>query len=302
MENKNPKVTILIPVYNREKIIEETLECAMKQTYDDYEIVIVDNKSTDKTFEIIQKYADKNPKIKLFQNSQNLGPVRNWKRGIEESKGEYVKILWSDDQISKDFLESTVHILENDNQIGFIYSKTLIYDEDLEVEAYNFGESGKYEMIEFLKGASIGTKNTPVSPGCALFRKKDLEKNLLIHLENPKKLDFSKYGAGNDLLLFLLTYPEYKYFYYINETKSFFRAHKDSFSISNNLTEYYNYSILYFFEKNIELIELSELRDLFYTKLFFTNRYLVKEKQYKFIIRYILDKIVQKIIRKIKSK
>lgn len=296
MKNKIPKVSIIIPVYNREKIIEETLKSALDQTYDDFEIIVIDNKSTDNTYELLEKKYAQNLKVKLFKNNENLGPVRNWKKCIEEASGEYIKILWSDDQISKDFLEVTVPILEKNIDIGFIYSKVLIYGENFKKENYNFGKTGKYEILSFIKSVAIGPKSVPVSPGCALFRKKDIEKNLVINLENPKKLDFSKYGAGNDLLLFLLTYPEYKYFYYIDEIKSYFRAHNDSFSISNNLVEYYNYSIVYFLEKHHELKELKEIRDLFYTKLFLKNKYMIKNKKYNFKYGYIVKKIVHKIL------
>lgn len=296
MKNKIPKVSIIIPVYNREKIIEETLKSALDQTYDDFEIIVIDNKSTDNTYELLEKKYAQNLKVKLFKNNENLGPVRNWKKCIEEASGEYIKILWSDDQISKDFLEVTVPILEKNLDIGFIYSKVLIYGENFKKENYNFGKTGKYEILSFIKSVAIGPKSVPVSPGCALFRKKDIKKNLVINLENPKKLDFSKYGAGNDLLLFLLTYPEYKYFYYIDEIKSYFRAHNDSFSISNNLVEYYNYSIVYFLEKHHELKELKEIRDLFYTKLFLKNKYMIKNKKYNFKYGYIVKKIVHKIL------
>lgn len=64
--------------------------------------------------------------------------------------------------------------------------------------------------------------------------KKDVEKNLVLEIKT-KKLEFLKYGAGNDLLLFLLTCLEYKTIYYLNDRLLYFREHKDFFSISNNL-------------------------------------------------------------------
>ena len=92
-----PLVSIVIPVFNRETLVQEAIESALKQTYDNIEIVVVDNCSTDKTWEVLQKYN--NPKIKIFRNNTNIGPVLNWKKGIELSSGEYIKLLFSDDMI-----------------------------------------------------------------------------------------------------------------------------------------------------------------------------------------------------------
>jgi hypothetical protein len=73
----------------------------------------------------------------------------------------------------------------------------------------------------------------PVSPGCAIFRMSDIRKNLWLNIPNKVKSDFSMHAIGNDLLLFLLTANDYKYFGYVAEPLSFFRAHEGSISISS---------------------------------------------------------------------
>jgi len=124
--NLQNKVSILIPVYNRENLIEETVQSALNQTYKNIEIIIVDNQSIDKTWEVMQKLAFQDDRIKIFQNDKNMGPVRNWKRCIDEATGDYGKILWSDDLIAPEFLENTVHFLEN-KDIGFVFTGTEIF-------------------------------------------------------------------------------------------------------------------------------------------------------------------------------
>jgi glycosyltransferase involved in cell wall biosynthesis len=109
----NPLVSILIPVYNREHPVVETIESAIHQTYTNIEIIIVDNCSTDNTWSVLQDFSRKDDRIKIFQNPENVGPVRNWKRCIDESSGEYAKILFSDDLISKDFLEEAMNVFED---------------------------------------------------------------------------------------------------------------------------------------------------------------------------------------------
>ena len=105
--NQNNLVSILIPVYNRDKFIEETINSALSQTYQNIEIIIVDNNSTDNTWRIIKKYTKKDNRIKAFKNDTNIGPVRNWKKCTDKADGEFGKILWSDDLIAPEFIEKT---------------------------------------------------------------------------------------------------------------------------------------------------------------------------------------------------
>jgi glycosyltransferase involved in cell wall biosynthesis len=248
MSNRNPKVSILIPVYNREHLIEETVNSALAQTYRDFEIVIVDNCSTDNTYEILQAMTNTNPQIRLFQNSENLGPVKNWQKCLEYSKGEYIKILWSDDLIHETFLEKSVPVLENNMDVGFVYTKVKIFSDDWSKEMYRLGETGKYPVKFFYDGQFLEKHSIPVSPGCALFRKKDV----IIHDSIPNKLglDHSKNGAGIDLLVFLDASKKYPYFWFIDVTLSYFRAHQGSFSIANNLSAEYLTAKHYFLQRD----------------------------------------------------
>ena len=74
----NPLVSIVIPVYNRELYIEDAIRSAISQTYQNIEIIIVDNCSTDSTWDILNEWEKKDNRIKIFQNDSNIGPVLNW--------------------------------------------------------------------------------------------------------------------------------------------------------------------------------------------------------------------------------
>ncbi|MFZ2284903.1 MAG: glycosyltransferase family 2 protein [Lutibacter sp.] len=246
----NPLVSILIPVYNREYIVSETIECAINQTYSNIEIIIVDNCSTDGTWGVLQNFAAKDSRIKIFQNTTNVGPVLNWKRCIDEANGEYAKILFSDDLISKNFIDETLAVF--DDETAFVLSSVKIFDLDTEKEY-----SKKFE-IKTVYAASLYLQDVllnnfygfPVSPGCSLFRTRDLRTSLIIDIPNTLNLDFKKYGAGNDLLLFLNTALHYSKVKTTKKAVAFFRSHKDSFTISNKLGVYYDFSRLYFIEKH----------------------------------------------------
>lgn len=225
-------VSIIIPVFNRRSMISETIDAALAQTYPNVEVVIVDNASTDGTWDIIQAYTKKDRRIHAFRNETNIGPVRNWKRGVDESKGEFGKILWSDDIIAPGFLEKTVPMLQSDD-VGFVYTGVKIFSSAPEMgkNSYFIGATGCYRSKAFVEEALFGN-GVPVSPGCALFRLYDLKKNLMVNIPNRVNSDFAMHAIGNDLLIFLLTAVQYKHFAFMSEPLSFFRAHEGSISIA----------------------------------------------------------------------
>jgi len=250
-----PKVSILIPVYNRARIILETLHSAVNQTYKNIEIIVVDNKSTDNTFETIKEFAKSYPNVKVYQNEENIGPVRNWRKCLDYATGEYVKILWSDDLIAPTFIEKTLPYLIEHEDVGFVFTGTEIFNDETgqRTKTYFIGNSGIYDTAKFIESSLLGGPlPVPVSPGNALFRKKDIEKNLIIDIPNKIGSDFKMHAIGNDALIYLLTAKDYPKFAFINETLAFFRAHKGSISCSSNEIEYptFYYIAKAFFAEN----------------------------------------------------
>lgn len=226
-------VSILVPVYNREKMIAETLKSALAQSYRNVEIIVVDNASQDCTWQVIQKFAAQDGRIKAFRNETNIGPVKNWRKCIDMATGVYGKILWSDDLIAPDYLVKCLSIF--DEETAFVYSGVKIFTRVPEngIPYYFIGPTGYKESSEYIARALLDN-NVPVSPGCAVFRLEDLRKNLWVDIENKVNSDFAMHAIGNDLLLFLLTAKGYKKFGFVAEPLSFFRAHPGSISMSSN--------------------------------------------------------------------
>ena len=309
--NLQNKVSILIPVYNREHLIEETVKSALAQTYQNIEIVIVDNKSTDKTWNMLTRLAKEDKRIKIFQNETNIGPVRNWKRCIDEANGEYGKILWSDDLIDPMFVEKTVPYLKN-SDIGFVFTGTEIFVDRTNKKSihYFIGENGVYKREQYINGV-LFEGNYPVSPACALFRLKDLKKNLLVDIPNKVDSDFSMHAIGNDLLIFLLTAHQYKNFAFINEKLSFFRAHDGSISIQSNngkLPLHYNLASAHFVEnfrpdliKKQNVIIWNLLRVYNKTSKKFNintiSDFYIKNTNFKLDFLLLFKKIIKKLMR-----
>ena len=106
MEIKNtPCVSLIIPVYNVEKYLEKGLKSIEKQTLENFEVIIVNDGSTDKSGKIIEKFSKKNSKIKVI-NQTNQGPSAAKNVGIENSSGEYITFMDSDDHLEPMFLET----------------------------------------------------------------------------------------------------------------------------------------------------------------------------------------------------
>jgi glycosyltransferase involved in cell wall biosynthesis len=100
----NPEISVCVPTYNGAKFLRECLDSILAQTFSQFELLIVDDCSSDTTIEIAHEYASRDPRIVVSSNPQNLGLVGNWNRCIELSKGEWIKFVFQDDLIAPDCL------------------------------------------------------------------------------------------------------------------------------------------------------------------------------------------------------
>ena len=124
----NPDVSICIPVYNAEKYIKETIESILNQTYKDFELIIIDNNSTDNTFNIINSFEDE--RIKVFKNETNLGMVGNWNECLKKSSCQYIQFVCSDDILYKECIEEKVRALKSNDNIVMVVCNTDIINSD----------------------------------------------------------------------------------------------------------------------------------------------------------------------------
>lgn len=102
---KNPAISIIVPVYNVEKFVAECIDSILGQSFHDYEILLIDDASTDGSMEICRRYEEKDARIKIFANSENLGPALTRNRGLREASGKYVAFIDSDDIVAQNYLQ-----------------------------------------------------------------------------------------------------------------------------------------------------------------------------------------------------
>ncbi|MEH1791893.1 glycosyltransferase family 2 protein [Nostoc sp.] len=130
MTTNQPRLSIGLPVYNGEKFIKEAIDSLLAQTFEDFELIISDNASTDKTEEICRAYAEKDKRICYYRNDQNIGCARNFNRVFKLSSGEYFKWAAYDDLHAPDFIKKCVEVLDQDPSIILCHSQTYFIDEE----------------------------------------------------------------------------------------------------------------------------------------------------------------------------
>jgi glycosyltransferase involved in cell wall biosynthesis len=129
MNQKNPKVSIVITCFNREKYIAEAIDSAVLQTYSNIEIIISDNNSTDRSFSIIKKY-ERDCKVIINQNSINIGALENFKKAAELASGDFITFISSDDYLCDvNFIKKAIDMFNDNNEIVVIRGRNIFKNE-----------------------------------------------------------------------------------------------------------------------------------------------------------------------------
>ncbi len=232
------KVSICIPVYNGSAYLDTCIESAIKQTYSDFEIIIVDDQSTDNSLSVIKKWQEKYDKIRLYINEKNQGLTGNWNTCMNHASGEWIKFLFQDDYLKEDCLEKMMQHSEQAPIIScdrtFIFEKEV---EELTKEQYNKLSSPTTEfhldLPKFISAEEICRKviqrnssNFIGEPPSVLFRK-DLVNSI-------GKFD-NDYKQICDLEYWIRISSQTGLFH-IPETLAFFRVHGASTSNENKKT------------------------------------------------------------------
>ena len=133
MGKEKPRVSIGMPVFNGENFLPEALDALLDQTFGDFELLISDNASTDRTEAICRDYAARDPRIRYYRSEENLGPARNFNLLVERAEGTYFKWAAHDDICAPTFLERSVDVLDQDPSVVLVYADTHIIDENGDV-------------------------------------------------------------------------------------------------------------------------------------------------------------------------
>jgi glycosyltransferase involved in cell wall biosynthesis len=123
------KVSVIIPSFNHARFLDERFRSVLSQTYQDYEIIFLDDASTDDTLAVFAKYQN-HPKVRCFLNATNGGSTfKQWNKGVRAARGRYVWFAESDDASDPTFLETLVTLLDRHPNVGLAYTNSVYIDE-----------------------------------------------------------------------------------------------------------------------------------------------------------------------------
>ncbi|MBI5822208.1 MAG: glycosyltransferase family 2 protein [Verrucomicrobia bacterium] len=161
MSDQNPKVSVVIPCYNMGQYLDEAVKSVLAQTYQDFEIIIVDDGSTDETTkQILSSYNQ--PKTRVIRTA-NQGPSAARNTGIQQARGEYILPLDADDKVASRYMEKAVEILDASENVGIVTCEAELFGD----------EAGKWTMPAY-SFPRILLENLIVEP--SFFRIEDYRK------------------------------------------------------------------------------------------------------------------------------
>lgn len=228
----NCLVSVIVPSYNHSLFLKNRLESIFNQTYENFEVILLDDYSTDSSWDILKSYAN-HPKVShLERNNQNSGsPFGLWEKGFSLAKGEFIWIAESDDIATLDFLEGLInefvsneivlaHCRSNEFTENINHSKKNNWLEDLEkgFQDKDYLKDGKW-LLE-----KIGRFKCPVlNVSSAIFRK-----DILKNIEIPKSFKYS-----GDWFFWAQIFMKGK-IVYVADTRNYFRIHSGSATSTEN--------------------------------------------------------------------
>ena len=184
-------VSIVTPAYNAHRFIGECIESVIAQSYQNWELIIIDDGSTDETVDIIQQYVNRDYRIILFSNEINIGASKSRNIAIKEAKGDYIAFLDSDDIWLPKKLEIQMELMDRES-IAMCYSNYEIIDEDGYV-INQFKAPIKVNYQDMLRTSYVGTLTTiySIKKLGKIYFKEVGHEDYLLKLEILKKIDYA---------------------------------------------------------------------------------------------------------------
>ena len=231
-----PTVSILIPTYNYARYLDEAIQSVLNQTFQNFEMIIVDDQSTDNTDQVVQKYLS-DPRISYIKNPKNLGLVGNFNQCLEYAKGEYIKFLMADDKLDHTLLEKFVAVMDSNPTVSLVTSGSSTFGAVSEIRKLPMAglQNGHQVILECLRN---GKGNWIGEPTVVMFRRRDLR----IGKFNPEYICL----VDLDMWLRLLAAGDC---YILPETLAYFRIHGLQASSKNSMRNWFDE---YYFFKNVK--------------------------------------------------
>ncbi len=219
------KVSIILTSYNYGRYLKDTVNSVLNQTFTDWELIIVDDCSTDNSVEIISEFANSDTRIRVIRNYENQGLAAAIQTGLIAATGEWVAFLESDDLWRQDYLQKKLEAAEMFPKAGFIYNNVEFFDKNADNVRAKFQRLiHKNRRLEYPRKMfySFGYENPVLTMSSVMVRREFLDG---LNFDTPidKLLDWYLY----------IQIARRTYFYYTDEPLTLWRQHSDSYLNQN---------------------------------------------------------------------
>jgi glycosyltransferase involved in cell wall biosynthesis len=229
------RISILIPVYNTEGYLAEAINSVIEQSFEDWELLILDDCSNDESYWIAIEFSNRDKRIKVIRNEKNLGMLNNWNKGISICQCEYFVKLDADDMWHSDFLAESLAIMDKRSDVGMVFTKYVNIDssgkliENSESESPDFARDCSFSCEDLVnKGAWAMLQYNILRQGMSLIRRKIFDEiGMYSYLLTPETL------ACTDTEFYFRVGCHYP-IYVINKCLYYYRLHDKSISAKDS--------------------------------------------------------------------
>jgi len=222
-----PKVSVCVPTYNYGRFLPEAIDSILGQSFDDFELIIIDDCSQDDTREVLQRYAARDSRVIARVNERNIGMVHNWNACLQKSRGTYIKFVFGDDFLySPDALRKMVDTLDGDPSVSLVGSaRNLVYEQSYRSSSLvTFPENSIISGAEVINRCLKEEQNLVGEPTAVMFRREQAMRGFDV-----------RYRQIVDMEMWFHLLEERR-FAYITEPLVSFRVHDSQQTAKNLLT------------------------------------------------------------------
>lgn len=213
-----PQVSVIVPNYNHAPYLRQRLDSIFNQTFQDFEVIILDDCSTDNSKEIIEEYRNRPQVSHIVYNETNSGsPFKQWAKGFDLAQGEYIWIAESDDWAESNFLEDALPILESKKNLSLIFSASKIISRESKKESSPFSTSIEMSGLQFIKKRMVIGNGIP-NASAVLFRKDRL---------SSIAKDYQEFRGAGDCLFWIYLCEQGDVFF-LAKPLNYFRIHQNN--------------------------------------------------------------------------
>lgn len=263
------KVNVIIPAYNAEKYIEETLISLKQQTFNDYEIICVEDCSTDNTLSIIEKYAEDNKKIKIIRNKSHLGPGESRNIALRNSDCEIISCVDSDDVANENYLLEAVNKF-SEIDVPSIWVKTEIYwEKEDKLTPMILFPILQYQQEGLLKLTPANITNYPAYSWNKFYKRESITDNVF----------WSPDYLFEDVEFYYRYYTQNPLLYVIDKNLYIYRRHSKSIVSTSTVDKNYHKNLFYVTENIYNFLVENNLFEIYKKSLL--NLFMQNVKQYE---------------------